>query len=233
MLFLSFWVTTVTIIMYISPYREIKNIIVKKESGELNPLPFFFILLNSLLSLNYGYLVSNGTIQLINIIGILVQIAFILIYFHFGTQTQKTDILKKGARTVGAFLILAIYVNYYVRFSSHEIAKGSFQGHCELCILHLGCILFLTNILVFAAPLSRLKKHIKEKSMVGVPFDLSLFSFITAVSWVVFGLSLSDMVIILPNFCGLILSGIQLFLFYIYGIPTPKSRKEGAILTCA
>ncbi|GFP92930.1 bidirectional sugar transporter sweet1 [Phtheirospermum japonicum] len=70
--------------------------------------------------------------------------------------------------------------------------------------------------MMYASPLAVMRVVIKTKSVEYMPFLLSLFVFLSATCWLVYGLIGKDIFILVPNALGSVFGAMQLTLYAIY-----------------
>ncbi|CAA0812918.1 Bidirectional sugar transporter SWEET1 [Striga hermonthica] len=69
---------------------------------------------------------------------------------------------------------------------------------------------------MYASPLAVMKVVIKTKSVEYMPFLLSLFVFLSATCWLIYGLIGKDIFILVPNGLGCLFGAMQLSLYAVY-----------------
>ena len=78
----------------------------------------------------------------------------------------------------------------------------------------LGVIASMLNIIMYASPLSIMKKVWYSQSVEFMPLHLSVATFFCSFSWFVYGALLGDGAILFCNICGVLLGAVQLGLYY-------------------
>uniref|UniRef100_A0A368UMV9 Bidirectional sugar transporter SWEET n=1 Tax=Glycine max TaxID=3847 RepID=A0A368UMV9_SOYBN len=111
--------------------------------------------------------------------------------------------------TINAFgcVIETIYLAVFITYCPKK-ARGRVK------LLGWICVVFATS--VFAAPLSIIRVVIRTKSVEFLPFPLSLLLLISAIMWLLYGISLKDIYVTLPNVVGLTFGVIQIGLYAMY-----------------
>lgn len=70
---------------------------------------------------------------------------------------------------------------------------------------------------------------IRTRNASSIPVAMSLASLASSIVWLLFGITLGDVFIILPNVCGIVLSTLQLSLVARYGQHTLLAKDIEAI----
>lgn len=84
----------------------------------------------------------------------------------------------------------------------------------------LGCFM---AVILSGSPLATLKTVITSRSTASIPFSMSISTWLNALSWLLYGIIVAnDPMIYGPNSLGLLLSSIQLSLFFAYGFGSPN-----------
>ena len=130
--------------------------------------------------------------------GLVVSILCLLNFYHY--SRQKEDLETKLITVVlflDAFLI-------FIVFSSQDIDL-------------LGFVNSVFSIIMFGSPLVNLVQVYRLKNAKGIiSLQLALAGLVVSTLWVLLGLEMQDPFVIVPNFCGAILSAIQVLVCFYY-----------------
>lgn len=197
-----------SMLLYTAPILTFARVINKRSTEEFSCVPYILALTNCYFYTWYGLpIVSCGwenlTIVTINGIGILLELSFILIYFWFATATGK----KKVAILMTAITLLFV--------SCATTSALVFDEHHHRKIL-IGSIGLVASVAMYCSPLVVVKQVLQTKSVEFMPFYLSLFSFITSLLWLLYGLLSHDFILASPNLIGCPFGILQLALYFKY-----------------
>ncbi|XP_048138433.1 bidirectional sugar transporter SWEET12-like isoform X2 [Rhodamnia argentea] len=139
----------------------------------------------------------------VNSVGCVIETIYIGLYLAYAPKQARMLTLR--------LLILLNFGGYCsILLLSHFLAKGSTR------VQLLGWICVALSIAVFAAPLSVIRMVIRTKSVEFMPFSLSFFLTLSAVTWLLYGLFLKDLYVAGPNVLGVIFGVLQMALHAIY-----------------
>jgi uncharacterized protein with PQ loop repeat len=83
----------------------------------------------------------------------------------------------------------------------------------------LGIMAVIFAIILYGSPLSTVYVVMQERSTESISFPLTLTSWCSAILWLIYGIYVVDDIwIVIPSIIGIVLTSIQLFLFFIYGL---------------
>ncbi len=195
------------LLLYTTPLLTFQRIISNKSTEEFSVVPYVAALLNSVLYSLYGSpLASNGWDNIhvftINGTGILMEITFIAIYFWFATPKKK--------------VIVSLIMIPVIIFSSGMLAMSILLPDRNLRRTILGTFGFFASASMYGSPLVAVKTVIDTKSVEYMPLSLSLFSFLTSLAWLVYGLLGRDVLLASPTFIGVPLGILQLVVYAVY-----------------
>ncbi|KHN33482.1 bidirectional sugar transporter SWEET15-like [Glycine soja] len=207
----------ISVMVYLAPVPTFYQIYKKKCTDGFHSLPYLLSLMSSMLWLYYAFLkIHDGVVPLITInsIGCVIELIYILTYIKYAHKDARNLTYTLFAAMNIAFLTLVL--------SSHFALHGSHR------VKVIGWICDAVSLSVFASPLSIMAKVIRTKSVQFMPFYLSFFLTLNAITWFVYGLSIQDKCIYVPNVGGFGLGLVQMVLYGIYR-NGGESEKEQAL----
>lgn len=195
----------VSFTVFLAPLPTFYQIYKRKSAEGFQVLPYVVALFSCMLWIYYAILKADAGLLLITInsFGIVVELIYIGMFIYYAPRKVKMQTLKLllllNVFGFGVMLLLTILLVKPLK---------------RLPVLGWICLVF--NISVFAAPLGVMKKVIKTKSVEFMPFTLSLFLTVGAITWFFYGLFLQDYYIAFPNVLGFLLGIVQMVLYLVY-----------------
>uniref|UniRef100_A0A8C5PVL9 Sugar transporter SWEET1 n=1 Tax=Leptobrachium leishanense TaxID=445787 RepID=A0A8C5PVL9_9ANUR len=177
-----------TLGMFSSGLSDLRVMVSRKRVDNIQFLPFLTTGLNNLGWLYYGYLKGDGTLMTVNSIGASLQTLYMVAYIAYADQ--------KRYRLYQVFLSLGFLLLGYIYF---DIAISDIGA--RLNQLGLFCSIF--TISMYLSPMVDLANIIRSKSTKCLSFSLTVATFFTSTSWVLYGWQLSDLYIMIPNLPGI------------------------------
>ncbi|XP_021908954.1 bidirectional sugar transporter SWEET12-like [Carica papaya] len=194
----------ISFVCFLAPIPTFIRVFKKKSTEGFQSVPYVVALFSAMCWLFYG-LQKSGLFLLITInsLGCVIETIYIAIFVAFA---------PKQARLMTLRLLLLLNLGGFcgIILLTHFFVKESIRAQ----VLGWICTAFATS--VFAAPLSIMRVVIRTKSVEFMPFTLSFFLTISAVMWLLYGLSLKDYCIAVPNVLGLTFGVIQMVLYAMY-----------------
>lgn len=180
------------------------NILHVKSVKKLSSLTFVSLFVNGVYWAEYGIFKEDYAIWIPNFISIFVALFCMACYYKYSIVKPIEMYLISCFLTAISF-ILVIYKE-------------------EQFIGIMACIL---SISVSGSPLAVIKTVIYEKSTASLPFLTSFISWLNCIIWVIYGYYIIyDVIILVPNLCGLCLTSIQMCLFIIYGFNKEQNTEK-------
>ncbi|XP_012721123.2 sugar transporter SWEET1 [Fundulus heteroclitus] len=196
-----------TVGMFSTGLTDLKKMRESKSADNIQFLPFLTTCLNNLGWLFYGTLKRDHTIVVVNVIGALLQTLYIVVYFFY-TKQKRLVMLQ----TLAAAAVLICGWLYFTTFLT--------EGEARLNQLGLSCS--VVTISMYLSPLTDLVAIVRSGNVQVLSFPLTVATFFTSTSWVLYGLQLNDYYIMVPNTPGIFTSLIRFYLFWKFA-PTSQS----------
>nr|QHT64211.1 sugar efflux transporter 9b [Litchi chinensis] len=190
-------------LVILAPLPTFYTIYRKKSSEGYQSIPYVVAISSATLYLYYGLLKSAFFIISINSIGCAIEIAYLIFYLIYAPPKEKKF-------TVKLILLLNVGAIGLVLF----ITKYVIKGPKKLTAVGWTCLAY--NVARFAAPLSIVRRVIKTKSVEFMPFSLSFFLTLSAITWFLYGLFIKDLFIATPNVLGFAFGIAQMILYFIF-----------------
>ncbi|XP_063343127.1 sugar transporter SWEET1 [Pelmatolapia mariae] len=188
-----------TVGMFSTGLTDLKKMRESKSTDNIQFLPFLTTCLNNLGWMYYGILKRDQTIILVNIIGALLQLLYIIMYFRYTKQKRLVS-----SQTLTAGIVLICGWLYFTMFLT--------DGDIRLSQLGLTCS--VVTVSMYLSPLTDLVEIVRSGNVQCLSFPLTVATFFTSTSWVFYGLQLSDYYIVVPNTPGIFTSLIRFYLFW-------------------
>lgn len=196
-------------IFQISPFPLIKNIISKKDTGDVDAAPLICIAFGCCQWTFYGTFAwwvtgKTGFLVLIyaNVVGAVLGIVYVTLY-HVNCKSdewwRQLVLYYRIALTVVMFQVCILWTR-----PTHQ------------ALLLIGAIASCCSLITAVAPLAGLPRVIKTKCSKTIPLPLVLASAVSALLWAVCGIQLADPMITWPNIIAIAANTILLAVAAVY-----------------
>lgn len=196
--------TVVANVMFLASLPAVLDARAAGALGDLNPVPWAMILANCVAWLHYGFLQGNPYIFWSNALGSLLGLFYTMTGMALGDAAQRQQ-MENIALGFSAVHVLASYFSALKLKSAH--AKQLLAGYIANAIV----------ILYYAAPLSTMAAVLESKSASSIHGPLVAVNGANGALWLVYGLTIGDPFVWVPNGTGSLLAGLQLALKAFYG----------------
>ncbi|EOY02360.1 Sugar transporter SWEET repeat - like 9 [Theobroma cacao] len=210
----------ISFLLFASPIPTFVNIYKRKAVEEFKPDPYIATAMNCMLWILYGLPLvhpDSTLVVTINSIGLAMELIYLTIFFIYAQ--------KKGRLKVIGWLCVEIAFLGVVASCTLLLRKTHAQRSAPVGIL---CVIF--GVLMYASPLTIMRKVIKTKSVEYMPFYLSLTNFLNGVIWLTYALIRFDLYILIGNGLGTLSGAIQLILYACYCSSTPKYEDDEVVV---
>ncbi|KAG2675401.1 hypothetical protein I3760_12G002600 [Carya illinoinensis] len=200
----------VSFVVFLAPVPTFLRVCKKKSTDGFQSLPYVLALFSSMLWLYYASLKPDEILLItINSVGCVVETIYVALYIIYAPkQARMLTLMLLLLLNFGGFCVILLL--------SRFLAEGPNR------VRVLGWVCVALSISVFVAPLSIMRVVIRTKSVEFMPFTLSLFLTLSAITWLLYGILLRDLYVALPNILGFISGVLQMALYVIY-----KNYKAG------
>ncbi|CAA2991423.1 bidirectional sugar transporter N3-like [Olea europaea subsp. europaea] len=203
----------VSVLVYLAPLPTFIRIYREKSTMGFQSLPYVVALFAAMLWLLYSFLKTNAFLLVsINSFGCIIEAIYIFFYLLYASKKARIHTVKLLASlNIGLFsliFLLALFV-----FNQHRVGI-------------VGWICVAVSVCVFAAPLSIVFKVVRTRSVEFMPFGLSFFLTVSAITWFAYGLFLKDICITLPNVIGFFLGLLQMLLYGLFRNAKPVMEEK-------
>ncbi|KAK4847069.1 hypothetical protein QYF36_025192 [Acer negundo] len=204
----------ISFLVGVSPLPTFYQIYKKKSSEGFQSVPYVISLLSATLWMYYALLKVDVLLLItINTFFCVVQTIYISLYLFYASNKARIQTLK-------LLLLLNVFGFGMICLLTFFLAKGTTR------VKIIGYICMAFSLSVFVAPLCIVRKVIRTKSVEYMPFTLSFFLTLGAVTWFLYGLLIKDVNIALPNVLGFFFGVLQMVLYMIYRNPKIVQLQE-------
>ncbi|XP_071946929.1 sugar transporter SWEET1-like [Antedon mediterranea] len=163
--------------------------------------PYIACSVSCIFWLKYGLLQHDVSVTRVNIIGVVFQWFYVLVFYL--NTLEKSVVHQKFFYASCVVFPVLIYIKFMVRDHFSAVNR-------------LGLICCTTSVITYGSPLASIKEVIRTKSTESMAFPLCLANFLVAVQWLYYGHLVMDIYLQVPNFFGSLLGLFQLMFFVIY-----------------
>ncbi len=192
--------------LFIAPYSNLVHL-KKKQSNdnivEVNLSQYSAMFLSALLWFTYGILIQQNVMMITNLLGALAA-SYYLYFCYSNFPTIQQSIFSHV--TISLFIYIGVLV--YILFVVSLVNTSA----------HMGFICCVATIVMFASPLFSFKQIISKRNSDSISLFVSLVTIANCLTWVLNAtLYLNhNPFIFIPNFIGLLLGLLQLYLKWKY-----------------
>ncbi|XXG41634.1 hypothetical protein AAC387_Pa01g2063 [Persea americana] len=194
----------ISFMVYLSPVPTFVRVYKRKTTEGFQSIPYVVALFSAMMWVYYAVVKGDAMLLItINAAGSVIETTYIALFVIYA---------PRQARIFTAKLVFLLNVGLFslIVLLTLLLKEGSFR------VKVLGSICVAFSVCVFIAPLSIMRLVIRTKSVEFMPFSLSFFLTLSAVTWFLYGLLRRDYYIAFPNVLGFIFGVIQMILYAIY-----------------
>ncbi|MCD7451232.1 Bidirectional sugar transporter sweet5 [Datura stramonium] len=192
--------------LFLSPVPTFVKIWKAKTVMQFKPDPYVVTALNCAVWVFYGMpFVHPDSLLVVTIngIGLVIELIYVSIFFIYAEWPKRKKII--------IYLIIEVILLGIVIFVTLNFLHGT-KNRSML----VGILAIIFNILMYASPLTVMRRVISTKSVEYMPFYLSLANFANGCIWFAYAFLKFDPYILVPNGLGVLSGAVQLILYAKY-----------------
>ncbi|KAL2492726.1 Bidirectional sugar transporter SWEET5 [Abeliophyllum distichum] len=196
----------ISFFLFLSPLPTFVKIGKARSVQSFKPDPYVATVLNCAMWVFYGLpFVHPDSLLVVTIngVGFLIEITYVTIFFIFSNWAMR----KKITIALMVELVFFLIVVFITMTFLHSTKARSM-------LIGILCIIF--NVLMYASPLTVMRRVISTKSVKYMPFFLSLANFSNGLIWFSYAFIKFDPYVLVPNGLGALSGLIQLILYATY-----------------
>ncbi|KAL3673071.1 hypothetical protein V7S43_002366 [Phytophthora oleae] len=202
----------IQIAMNLSPAPDMLRVHKFKTTGQMALLPLVLMCFNNHLWLLYGLLTgSYFPLCVASLTGEIAGVVFTGVYYCWARNALE------ARRTCGAAFLGMALVTLYVLLGVADKTGQTF----DQVVQSLGYVGATINVLMYASPLATIKIVLATKSSASLPINLCAMIFLNCCMWVATSIVDDDMFVLIPSVIGLVFSGVQIPLYFVYRDSNP------------
>lgn len=188
-----------TIVLFIIPYWDVKEIYKTKETSKFPYLLFINFAIQCYAWFWYGIGINSTSVYLCNLVGLIANTGYIIV---FTLSTNLSDQYKKG---IISFICLLLVVLFSISIM------------ITIPIRVYGIVAVVFNSLALFSSGQKIKDAIDKEDNSFIPIRIIIIVLFNSAFWIAYAITIGfDLFIIIPNMIGIIMATIQIYLFKKY-----------------
>ncbi|XP_055371291.1 sugar transporter SWEET1 [Condylostylus longicornis] len=200
---------TLTSLQFLSGFFFLNDIRKKNSTIGFPVWPFLGGIVLCAISLKFGVIIRDDAMIKVNFLGFALNIVFMMVFYYFTPNENKLKLWGQiglsGLFTAGCFA--------YADWENPNLVE-----------FRLGMLITIVLVFLVGSPLLSLGDIMKKRSTEGLPFAMIFSGTLVSASWMLYGFSILNDLMVFQNAFLLFLSGIQLSLFAIY--PSSANKND-------
>jgi uncharacterized protein with PQ loop repeat len=180
----------------------------KNSVGSQSPLLYICQLLSSAIALLYMLLMGHMMVAIVQVLSLAFNGYYVMTFYNL--MHHKTMLYAQLAAVIGVGAFILVYVFFLTADPLEQLSL-------------LGRIIILLQIVNFVSPLAQLPTILRLKTAASVPVPWVVASIVACALWTMYGISLDEIVLTLPNAIGLVLNLILIVLVFKFGTSAPRT----------
>ena len=192
--------TITTIIQFLVGSQVCAVFYKNKTTGDTSGLTFLVGVLMTFAWFSYGRLIGDHSIQLVNMVGLVLQALYCVCFYIFTPDKWETG--KRMVITIVLVTLVQLYTQY--------------EEDLPTAQLRLGLLCSSMAVTYCSAPLASVQHVFATRTTQALPFYLILATVAVTGQWSLYGIIIQDNVVLIPNMLGCAVASFQLALFWLF-----------------
>lgn len=215
-------------IMYASPLQAVLTARKEETLGELNPVPWVLIVLNTFAWTMYGCLRKDYFVFWSNFPGLILGIFYNLTAMTLLAKGGTNEDIQRLRKMEVSIMCGAIFWGIVIMTTSLVLGPNDFEREVAAQLVgYLGCFLGLAY---YISPLSTIQTVCKTRDPSSLYLPMIISNMLCAFLWLIYGWAKSDPLIWAPNGLGLGFGVLQAFVYSRYAKCSIKDVDKRSLL---
>lgn len=213
--------------MFYAPYQDVQKAIARGSLGDLNPLPWVFMLGNCAAWVLYSILTRNFFVFAGNCPGFFLAVWFNLAASKLLYQQQFSPVSTSSSSDADTavevppvyktprhdYWVMTVITVWMAVFSVIGFGQSLSADTKQVIV---GVVANLNLSFFYGAPLSTIFKVIQERNSATIHFLTMVTNTFNGIFWAAYGAAVMDYYIAVPNGLGALLGFVQFALYFIF-----------------
>eukprot|EP00039_Didymoeca_costata_P016101 m.282472 g.282472 ORF g.282472 m.282472 type:complete len:300 (+) comp16337_c0_seq63:1597-2496(+) len=216
----------ISLIVFMTPFREIKQLAKDKDLGTLNPYPYPIMMGAQACGLTYGLVLKDYFFFFSNYPGTILCTWYTLQCLSCNMANKTRDIMQKILMVTVLILTVEVLVLFVsIPDEGKDDNDDDDDGKDDVRVTIAGTLFVIYLAVMYYSPASTVMHIIKTKDASSILPPLQLAVTTNAVIWLTYGLFIEQPYIWGPNVVGLVIGVLLFVLYFIYPSNKRKERK--------
>ena len=219
------WVgTAAALLLFLVPMSTMREILRRGSVAEYSCVPYTLSLAQCMLWTTYALpMVTPCKTQplIANSLGTALELLYVVVFLRYAGK-RRAEI---AGQLTGMLVVLGAVVAFALLAAPHIKALKPFPPTTPPLSRQttvLGFVAAISNVGMYAAPLSVMRRVVRSRSVEFMPLSLTLATGSCSVAWAVWAFKVGDDFVLAPNLAGITLTAAQLILYVRFCGQTPK-----------
>ncbi len=200
--------------MWASPLLAVLKARQNKSLGDLNPLPWSITVLNCIGWGAYGMMTRDPYIFFANVGGVIFGMFLVLVSVNLLGKPNLTVSEERNLVALESIVLGGITAWLLILFFLISVLG---DGYHDIAVVAVGTVGDVCTLVYYMAPLSTSITIVKTKDASSLFMPMIVINLFNATLWTVYGIfALGAITVWLPNTIGIVLSLVQIVLYFMF-----------------